>query len=251
MKNLPQILLGALLLGILSCSPRMLTKDYNEEKIQNLYSLSIGDAAKPQAWEVVKTLTPASIANPALVKKNIDGEDYLLVSTWTNDTIYYKNDTATGRYNTGEYPIWVTLAPELQNRCQRPNFGRREGLDLRIKQLLGLPPDSPKRFFVEFWVHPNDLFRPCPDPEINDLSCGLSFPEAVTQEHQQWVNELRLASYFNPSWNKNYPWTALGYTYDWNKRNKTNIGLSEYVIKSDRNIIVHAVTTTAEYCQAP
>lgn len=38
---------------------------------------------------------------------------------------------------------------------------------MRLKQLLGLPPTATNSYFVKFWVRPNDLFRPCPDKEIN------------------------------------------------------------------------------------
>lgn len=63
------------------------------------------------------------------------------------------------------YDIWVTLAPELQTRCSDTTFGQGD-LSLRLKQLLGMPPSAEETAFVEFWVRPEDLFRPCPDPEI-------------------------------------------------------------------------------------
>ena len=44
-----------------------------------------------------------------------------------------------------------------------------EPLELRLKQLLGLPSASQKVWFVEFYVEPSDLFRPSADPEINDM----------------------------------------------------------------------------------
>ncbi|MBK8453511.1 MAG: hypothetical protein WAQ53_14365 [Thiofilum sp.] len=46
---------------------------------------------------------------------------------------------------------------------------------------------------------------------------------------------------------KGYPWTRLGYTYDWGKPNNP-IGFSEFVIDKGAKVEVKSVTTTAKYC---
>lgn len=234
---------------LMSCAPRQLSKSYDVAKTQLLYSQSVGDAAKPQLWEISQQLIAIKADNPQLVWKEINGESYLLVSSWKNEVKYYKNDPETGFYNTSKYPIWVTVVPELQKLCQEKKFGRKEGLDLRLKQLLGLPPDVKQQYFIEFWVRPQDLFRPCPDAEITDTTCGLAFPTTVSEAHKTWVNDLRLASYYNPDWNKNYPWTQLGYTYDWYPKNKNHVGLSKFLIGADKNVVIKDVYSTEEYCK--
>lgn len=251
-KHYPLALLIFCLFLSYSCSKRLLDKSYNPEVAEKLYSNSIGDAAKPQPWEISNDLTAINASNHQLIRKEIDGESYILVSSWKADTTYYKNDPATGKYNTGTYsPIWVTLSPELQSKCQVKKFGRKEGLNLRLKQLLGLPPNVEKKYFVEFWVRPQDLFRPCPDAEITDKDCQLGFPQSASTEHQDWINQQRIESYYHEEWDKNYPWTELGYTYDWNRKIKNNIGLSEFVIKQNKDIVVHKFYTTWEYCREP
>lgn len=235
---------------MISCNTtRQLDKPYDAMKTQKEYQLSIGDAAKAHPWEVSNSLTAINTDNPSLVWKTIKGEKYILVSSWKADTKYYKNDKKTGFYNTGKYPIWVTAAPDLQNLCQTKKFGRKEGLDLRIKQLLGLPPNAVKKYFVEFWVKPADLFRPCPDAEVDDKSCGLTFPTTATDEHKAWVNNQRLQSYYNPTWDTDYPWTQLGYTYDWNEKSKTHVGMSEFVIGKNADTVIKGFFTTEEYCK--
>jgi hypothetical protein len=99
------------------------------------------------------------------------------------------------------------------------------------------------------WVSPNDLFRPSPDPEISDHEAELDFPESrryvtVSQSHRKWINDLIQTSY-GPD---GYPWTRLGYTYDWGNP-ADEIGLSEFVIRSGATITVKAVTGTLGYCQ--
>lgn len=238
----------ACLLLVNACASRQLVKDYMKVNMQRTYEEAVGDAAKPQPWEVVQTLTPITKDNQGLVWKEIKGKQYLLVASWKLDTGYYVNDPSTGFYNTGKYPIWVTAAPQLQDLCRQKQFGRREGVDLRLKQLLGMPPNVDKAYFVEFWVRPQDLFRPCPDPEVSDKTCGLAFPEGVSPEHKEWIDALRINSYYHPTWDQNYPWTELGYTYDWHPANKNHVGLSEFVIANNANVVVKGSQSTAQYC---
>lgn len=248
-KNTPNIILLFLIVLLsASCTKKLLNKNYNKIKSEKLYANCIEDAAKPQPWEISSSLTAINQKNTRLIRKEIAGEDYILVSSWKADTTYYKNDAETGKYNTGNYPIWVTVAPELQTLCQTKKFGKQEGVNLRLKQLLGLPPTTEKNYFVEFWVKPEDLFRPCPDAEINDTSCDIGFPKNVSKEHKSWINDLRIASYYNLEWDKNYPWTELGYTYDWHPKSKDNIGLSEFVIGKNKDIVVKGFHTTGAYC---
>lgn len=240
--------LVCLILYNLGCTPRQLQKNYDESKISHLYNESVGDAAKPQTWEIQKDLVRIEQGQSDLIWKEWQGESYVLVVSWKKDTVYYKNDTTKGTYNTSKYPIWVTVNPELQQLCQNQRFGKKEGLDLRLKQLLGLPPTTEKHYFVEFWVKPQDLFRPCLDASVSEVNCGLAFPEATSAEHQQWINDLRLASYYHAEWDQNYPWTQLGYTYDWHPKNKTHVGLSEFVIGQHKEVIVHRMYATEDYC---
>ena len=44
-----------------------------------------------------------------------------------------------------------------------------------------------------------------------------------------------------------YPWGQLGYTYDWNPKNKSHVGLSEFIIGAGKTIYVNRIVTTQEY----
>jgi len=52
-----------------------------------------------------------------------------------------------------------------------------------------------------------------------------------------------LSLYFE---DKKYPWTRLGYTYDWGNPCH-EVGLSEFVIKKDAEVIVEDIETVEEY----
>ena len=177
---------------------------------------------------------------------------------------------------------YVTLAPELKNF-----FTKEVATPMRIAQLLGLPPTDAqnKVCFLEMWVSPSDLFRPSPDPEVTDQEAEIAFPggkyssrfrqysstELVYADmtcdsaqcpncNTQW-NECGFTTYENYINNrkkyiytvaKPYPWTSLGYTYDWGDP-ANHVGLSEFVVngkKSDGSKIsvgIKAVTVTADY----
>lgn len=116
-------------------------------------------------------------------------EDWVLVCTFTGYSGYMPH---VGQLMPLTQEVWVTLVPELKDKLhsfrdtwisrvssqQRVSKGVQTGVDdsfdflswmlLRTRQYLGLPHTGRHNLFVEMWVKPSDLFRPCPDPEIDD-----------------------------------------------------------------------------------
>ena len=208
---------------------------------RELYKLSIINSIYPDSSEICTKLVQINDSNKTLIRKNINGEEYILVCTWKQNVSFYQKDTV---FNTGSYPIWVTTAPELKNRIKKES---PKDVNLRLVQLLGLPPNAQYSYFVEFWVRPVDLFRPCPDKEIADGRCNLCFPEGTDSEHIKWINENRISRYYQCDLYYQYPWGQLGYTYDWNPKNKSHVGLSEFVIGTNKTIYVNRIVSTLEY----
>lgn len=91
------------------------------------------------------------------------------------------------------------------------------------------------------------MFRPCPDNEIDDKACSTCFPETTPPEYVQWFNESRISRYYACQLYDQYPWTQLGYTYDWNPGNKPYVGMSEFVIRKNAIVYVKKVSTTRQY----
>jgi hypothetical protein len=208
---------------------------------RELYKLSIINSIYPDSSEICTNLVQINDSNKTLIRKNINGEEYILVCTWKQNVSFYQKDTV---FNTGNYPIWVTTSPELKNRIKKES---PKDINLRLIQLLGLPPTAQYSYFVEFWVRPVDLFRPCPDKEITDGKCDLCFPEGTDTEHIKWINENRISRYYQCDLYYQYPWGQLGYTYDWNPKNKSHVGLSEFIIGSNKTIYINRIVTTLEY----
>ena len=207
---------------------RMQSQLEKEAQVQQAYNAAIADAAVAEPSEISNALTPIQTGAP------------VLTVTWTPWNGY---DEAIGSTMNLPRDVWITLVPQLAEFCSK-----LEGdvdLNLRLEQRLGLPPYNQRTKFVEMWVEPNDLFRPCPDPEIDDSHCALNFPPGTGVEHIKWIDNRRKTSY---SGDTPYPWTRLGYTYDW-ARSPEEMGLSEYVIRKGATVRVKSVDSTGNYCQ--
>lgn len=150
--------------------------------------------------------------------------------------------------------IWLTPAPQLLRFCAAARSPTWESagaasLQLRITQLLGLPPSCTYGDVISLWVRPKDLFRPCCDPEIEDYECQQDFTESsrtfVSEEHVKWMTDRQrqLQQQVLPP----VPWTQLGFTYDWGDP-EHHVGLSEYVCKAHADVIVHSIHSALEYC---
>lgn len=224
-----------------------------DAELQTAYEAAVADAEVAEASEICKDLLAITPYNPRVTWEGVPGESRVLMVTWTSYTGY---DDLVGKSivlsdltkaeTMATRDIWVTAAMGVQfaiAECRSmPN-----GLVVRLEQLLGLPPNSGKTRFVEFWVDPEDLFRPSPDPEITDSEAGLDFPRSedyvtVSPEYITWFEELKATSYGVGG----YPWTRLGYTYDWGNP-WSEIGLSEFVIRTGATVDVHSVTLTEDY----
>ena len=215
------------------------------DSLEVLYKKAVKITVLPDKEAVYNDLTVITPNNDNIVSKKINGEWHVLAVSWQNDTSYYITDSS-GVYNTGNYLMWITIVPDLKTRIEY--LSKKKSLtQLRIEQLLGLPPLNKKKYFVEFWVKPEDIFRPCPDNEIVDAECELCFPDNTDTTYIKWFNSNRSNTYFNCNLYNNFPWTQLGYTYDWNPDNKSHIGISEFVVKKNKRIIKHKFYTTKKY----
>lgn len=215
------------------------TGDKNE--LQKKFQLAIKDAEIAEISEVSDRLIAISPRNKSLSWKKIGNQNYLKMLTWTSWNGY---DSEVGKEFLNTRETWVTVFPELRNFCKNLKYPSEELLTIRLEQLLGLPTKGDKTKFVEVWVKETDLFRPSPDPEIDDSKAELDFSKTVSKDHINWINKLKKNSYGL----NGYPWTRLGYTFDWGNPN-SKIGLSEFVIKQNSNIIIDSVTHTYEYCK--
>ncbi len=230
------------------------------------YLQAVEDARVATYDEISKNLVAIVKENDtqALQWEGDAGKSRVLVITWTNKS-YYDDFVGKDYQLPEDANVWVTVAPELKNFIQEHP---QDITTLRIEQLLGLPPEGGKTKFIEMWVNPGDLFRPSPDPEITDHESELTFPTIVNRflafdnsahvveydwdaqsdvsyTYREWFRHRRQTIY---SGDYPYPWTRLGYTYDWGNTS-SHTGLSEFVILGNSTVGINSIISNDDYFQ--
>lgn len=228
-------LLAAALLG--ACTPAAVSSPVpTPASLDSLYDAAIQDAAvyRPQNVLKLNPARPDSLGNVRVVT----------FTSWPGfangtDTITISRDT------------WVTMVPEVRDSCRR--FGSE--LKLRLNQLLGLPATSGDTLMVEMTVPARGVFRPVADPtittqhpcaDITETNCGEQFPKDVEPGHVHWMAVQLLDHWQVPG---GYPWTRLGYTYNWHP-GSPRYGASEYVVRSGTVASAKQVYPVRVYCAA-
>lgn len=251
LRKLAILMIVPVSLSIFSCSgdSSINSDNTDETALMELYRKAVKDAESAEPFEICRNLTAIvdfgdSIAgNGNLIWKGTKGNRKVLAVTFTKYADTYLNRL--GQSDTARYgDIWITVVPEAKEFFSRSDkkYSSKE-LTLRMEQLLGLPPNSGYTHMVELWVNPIDIFRPSPDPEIDDSQAELYFRSDVDSIHKAWIKSTMNSIYTGT---KPFPWTRLGYTYDWGNQ-QSEIGLSEFVLRKRSVYEVESVKILAEY----
>jgi hypothetical protein len=156
----------------------LLAQNVSAETPQS-YMRAVSDAAVVSPSEVVNDLDPLTPDNNGLVWN--EDKTLLKVVTWKSQSSYERytlpyTETSPNVANV----VWITLAPKVEEFCRdymriHPQ-ATPKAVERRLKQRLGLHPDWQYDLFVEMWVAPEHVFRPCVDPSPTDTSCDQYFP---------------------------------------------------------------------------
>ncbi len=214
--------------------------------IEQLYARALADAAVYEERDVLPL-------HPAVA----DGDGRVRVVTLTSDSI------ATGRQTLRE-DTWVTVVPEVRDSCSGWDDA---DLVMRLRQLLGLRPTESVSYFIEMEAPAVHMFRPAVDPSIFTRTpcsaeqarrpgCGLSFPASVDSVHIAWMAGQMLSAWKMPDGyprsdadpdQLGYPWTRLGYTYNWHP-GSPRYGASEYLVRAGAQVLVSGSHSIPAYC---
>lgn len=231
------------------------------DRVWSAYAAAIRDAAVSLPGEVVTDLVVASPSDARTEWQMIDGEQYMLVTRLGYRAI---SDVAPGEVFVTSSYVFAVVPRELRALCAEYGCLRmsEKTRDLRLKQMFGLPPDADYSVATRMWVRPSDLFRPCtqvdpmiptcPQLVVNTTQSGVNrsqflFDQAMSSwrlQRKGTTNRISCAQDFRNAMEGNcygYPWTRLGYTYDWTPSAKDERGLTEFVVAPGSRVILHSV----------
>lgn len=206
-----------------------------EEKTEEeMYAESMKDAMIADTDEIEPVISIQKDSEDVIWSED---EETVLMLTYHSDPNSYEegNDVALR----GE--VWVTSMEEAVNWYEENKDGV-EDWSLRFNQLLGLPVDSNYTALSAIWVKPDDMFRPAYVSDITDTNMRCDFDSNMDKNYKAWFDGNIIFSYYDDA----YPWTRLGYTYDWFD-NGTDKGLSEFVVNVDSSIKVEFTKSVDEF----
>ncbi|MGZ5802211.1 MAG: hypothetical protein ACXWJZ_16460 [Burkholderiaceae bacterium] len=218
----------------------------HDDHPQKFYDAAIADAAIVSP-EKIMPLLPI----PA-------GPSVTVVSWVTENRLPCRADESQCAFTTGADRIWVTLSGEVQSLCRSWNLSG-DPLRRRLEQLLGLPMDPPPQYrkakFVIMDIPQGRLERACLGVNDSDAAhpqCTLDVQASTSAELRQYVQQQMAGSYIlrNPK-GPGYPFTRLGYTYDWSPIAKApnHYGASEFLLMPVTTAKVAAQIATDDYCK--
>ena len=195
------------------------------------------------AREKAKNLGPEDIQPLVTIGEGTDmasmsGDNtQVVLVAWHNDGDRFKDGEIT-HLKDGEV-LWTFTDKEFL-KWFRENHDKVDNWDIRLKQLLGKAPDTDNRYFTVFWVRVTDVFRPTFFPEINTDMMNTAFTNTLEEDTSEnamwfknWFDKTNATAYRKDG----FPWTRLGYTYDWGNPD-SKYGLSEFIVKEGAEIEV-------------
>lgn len=174
-----------------------------------------------------------------------------------------------------EWPAFVALEAELKAKCAgKPDAARA------LEQILGLPKDSGPRSIYRVTVLLDKagkppIFRPCvSDQKVSSANCSLTFPKLLTaptiserstadQKAQAYddlakaydqletiafVAEQMWKSYRVGFSKQGFPFTGLGWTYNWDPAADAPVGVSEFIVRKGADVKVGEPVSPESFC---
>ena len=200
---------------------------------EELWAAAMQDAVFSEDSEVMELVT-LTREDPHVIWDE-SGERVLLL-TWHD---YEDACEPGGPVPSGGGDIWATSLGEMAAW-----YGEhREGVtdwQLRFAQLLGVHADEGYTRFTGFWVPPEEVLRPAYQTDVT-LQVENGYDRLQEGPYKDWFDQNILWSYFE----SDYPWTRLGYTYDWSGGD-SEYGLTEFLVPGGSGAEIAFTCTTDE-----
>ncbi len=215
--------------------------------LNQLYANAITDAMVTEGIERIDTLWPISNTNSKLQWKTVNGKQYVLMATFMRfPASYPEGDSITTTWG----DAWLFIPQQMKMRISS-SFKAGADTLTRICQMLGLPPVNSRTntHIAEMWVPADSLQRPAGNPDIRATSASEVLIGGATPSYMNWFNNYIIYAYYHTltsATDFHYPWTRLGYTYDW-APDSHEVGLSEYVLRAKTGCWVNKTRTASNY----
>jgi hypothetical protein len=148
--------------------------------------------------------------------------------------------------------VWVSLPDELRAACA----GAADPV-LALHQVLGLPPRPGRYLLVAFSIDAARIFRPCADGSTIDTPrCGAGpaasggGQDAATDTPAGFARKQLRDALPERLHATAYPFTAMGWSYDWNPLAPEPYGISEYVVRPGARVVGIEFVSPNAFCGA-
>ena len=199
-----------------------------------LYMVSVIDAHNVEENEIMPLVTLSD--NSDMATWNDKGQ-VLLLSWHSYPESYIPGEQFICKY--GE--MWTFTDKEVLLWYDQNGQGVTDW-ELRFEQLLGLPVTDNKTHVSAFWVDPEEVIRPAYQTDITQQLMPECLDGSALGEYKEWFDKNAEYSYVTSA----YPWTRLGYTYDW-LADENEYGLTEFIILPDSVIDVEWTKSFEEF----
>lgn len=196
-----------------------------------------------QAVKNAMTIAPEDILPVLKLTKDdnlvtFNDKNEVLLVTWNkHPDSYPAGQKVTLKYG----PVWTFTDKEIAQWYKKNKNGVKDW-DLRFEELIGLPPDAKYTHFTAMWVPLDKIKRPAYSTDVQKDVTAVKFPKNEDKDYIQWFDSNIINSYYEGA----YPWTRLGYTYDW-ANNSKKYGLSEFLVEKGTTVTVEFTYTTQDF----
>ncbi len=219
---------------LVACGSEELNTQANDR--EDRFVEAVIDASRELiADDIYDDLVSLKYGASPLVEWNIVGSDTLLLVATLQSVDWWFDVEVGESVTTDPSPdnmLWVTIPNESKEQL-RSEKAKVDSLELnnRLLELIGLRPDGAESTINLLWVNKNSLLRPSYNPGVNTTYGSITYPaeDALPKWYRGWFESNVAYSYASPEEGLNYPFTRLGYTYDWGA-SASKYGLSEFVI---------------------
>lgn len=205
-----------------------------ERSQEELYQAAVLDAVMAEEDEILPLVTITQ-DSPLVTWK--DG-DVLLMTLNDQPERYVEGETI-------ELPeeVWTFTDKEIAAWYPEHKKGVTDWTQ-RLKQLVGVQPDGNYTHVTAMWVSTEDICRPAYLTDITTDEMQNVLPEDTPEEYREWFENNILWSYFDSS----YPWTRLGYTYDW-AENSGEYGVTEFLVRPGAAVTIEYTDTVNQFVE--